>query len=329
MGLVDTIITKAQRSKKHIVLPEGTEPRIIKAAAEIRDKEIAKVTLIGNPAEICTACDVDLSGIDIIDPTAAADYDEFCEIFFKLRESKGVTLEQAKALVADPVYYATMMVYKNKADGMVAGAVHSTGDTIRPALQTVKTAPGIKSVSSCFLMEVPDKSYGKDGVIAFGDCAIVIDPSAEELAGIAIATAKTAASLAGIDPCVAMLSFSTKGSAKHAFVDKVTAATKLVGQLEPTLKVDGELQADAALVESVGQLKSPGSAVAGHANVLIFPDLQSGNIGYKLVQRLAKAEAIGPVIQGIAKPINDLSRGCSVEDIVALVAITAVQAAGI
>ena len=224
------------------------------------------------------------------------------------------------------LYYATMMIKKGAADGMVAGAINSTGNTIRPALQIIKTAPGIKIVSSCFLMEVQDKSYGDNGVLVFGDCAICIDPTAEELAAIAVASAETGKALAGIDPKVAMLSFSTKGSAKHPLVDKVAEATEIVKKIAPDLSVDGELQADAALVESVGQLKSPGSKVAGKANVLIFPDIQAGNIGYKLVQRLGGAEAIGPICQGLAKPVNDLSRGCSVSDIVSVVAMTAVQA---
>jgi phosphate acetyltransferase len=243
-----------------------------------------------------------------------------------MRKAKGVTQDMALATCKDTLYFAVMMIKNNLADGMVSGAVHSTGDTLRPALQVIKTAPGISIVSSSFIMEVPNKKYGENGVLIFADCAININPSSDEMAAIAVASAETAKSLAGIEPKIAMLSFSTKGSAKHELVDKVSQATAKLKEIAPDLLSDGELQADAALVETVGQLKSPGSPVAGHANVLIFPDLQAGNIGYKLVQRLAGAEAIGPICQGLARPVNDLSRGCSVDDIVSVVAITAVQA---
>ena len=269
---------------------------------------------------------MDYTGVRIIDPQKSGKLEEYAGIFFELRKSKGITMEAASKTVKDPIYFAVMMIKQGEADGMVSGAIHTTGDTIRPALQILKTAPGVPIVSSCFVMEIPDKSYGKDGIMIFGDCAVNINPTADELAVIAISSAQTGKALAGIEPKVAMLSFSTKGSAKHELVDKVSAATQKVKELAPDLMVDGELQADAALVESVGQLKSPGSPVAGRANTLIFPDLQAGNIGYKLVQRLAGAEAIGPILQGLAKPVNDLSRGCSVEDIVSVVAITAVQA---
>jgi len=238
-----------------------------------------------------------------------------------------MTLEQATELVTgNTLYYGTMMLKMDDADGMVAGAINSTGNVLRPALQIIKTAPGISCVSSCFIMEIPNKAYGKDGVMIFGDCAVIPNPTSDELAAIAIASAQTGKALMDMDPKVAMLSFSTKGSAKHDLVTKVQEATAKAHELAPDLALDGELQADAALVASVGKLKSPGSKVAGEANVLVFPDLQAGNIGYKLVQRLAGAEAIGPVLQGLAKPVNDLSRGCSVEDIVSVTAVTAVKA---
>ena len=328
MALMDSIKAKAKTDLKHIVLAEGTEPRTVEAAGLIVKEGIAKVTLLGDEAEIKkVAAGKSLEGVNMIDPEKAANFEKYAEIFCELRKKKGITIEQARETMKAPLYYATMMIKQGDADGMVAGAINSTGNTIRPALQIIKTAPGIRTVSGSFLMEVPKKEYGENGVFVFGDCAICINPTAEELAAIAISSAATAKALAGIDdPRVAMLSFSTKGSAKHEFVDKVTEATKLVKELAPDLNVDGELQADAALVESVGQLKSPGSSVAGKANVLIFPDIQAGNIGYKLVQRLAGAEAIGPICQGLAKPVNDLSRGCSVSDIVSLVALTAVQA---
>lgn len=327
MSLMDSIQAKAKADLKHIVLAEGTEPRTVEAAGIIAREGIAKVTLLGNPEEVKkVAAGKSLDGVNIIDPEKADCLEAYASAFYEMRKSKGITLGQASQTMKDPLYFATMMIKQGDADGMVAGAINSTGNTIRPALQIIKTAPGISIVSSCFLMEIPNKAYGDNGVMAFGDCAICIDPNADELAAIAVATAQTARSLGGIDPRVAMLSFSTKGSAKHALVDKVAQATAKVKEIAPELNVDGELQADAALVESVGQLKSPGSPVAGKANVLIFPDIQAGNIGYKLVQRLAGAEAIGPVCQGLAKPVNDLSRGCSVADIVAVVAITAVQA---
>lgn len=269
---------------------------------------------------------VNISGIEIIDPLTSAKTAEYANAFYELRKSKGVTEEKALATVKDPVYYGTMMVKVGDADGLVSGAVHSTGDLLRPGLQIIKTAPGIKVVSSFFVMEVPNSPYGDNGTLLFGDCAVNPNPSAEELASIAISTADNAKALCGIDPKVAMLSFSTMGSAKHEYVDKVVEATKIAKEARPDLAIDGELQLDAAIVGKVAKLKAPNSTVAGNANVLIFPDLQAGNIGYKLVQRFAGAEAIGPICQGFAKPINDLSRGCSYEDIVNVVAITAVQA---
>lgn len=329
MSLMDKIKEKAKTVKKNIVLPEGSEPRTIEAAAKIAEQGIASVILLGKEKEIeaANAKHVNLSGVTVIDPETSPKLQEYADMFCEMRKSKGVTPEQAKKTVQDTLYYAVLMIKAGDADGMVSGAIHSTGDTLRPALQVIKTKPGVPIVSSCFIMEHPDKKWGKDGVMVFADCAVNINPNAEELAAIAMASADSAKSLAGIeDPKIAMLSFSTKNSAKHEHVDKVIEATRIVKEQAPELNVDGELQADAALIEAVGQLKSPGSKVAGHADVLIFPDIQSGNIGYKLVQRLANAEAIGPVCQGLARPVNDLSRGCSVEDIVSVVAITAVQA---
>ena len=327
MSLIDRIKEKAKSDLRTVVLPEGEEERTIKAAGIIAAEKIAKLVMLGDEAKIKGALgDVDYDYITVINPETADDFQEYADQFYEMRKAKGVTPEKALETCKDPLYYAVMMIKNGKGDGMVSGAIHSTGDTLRPALQVIKTAPGIKIVSSCFVMDIPKKEYGDDGVMVFGDCAINIDPSSEDLAAIAIASAETAKSLCNMDPKVAMLSFSTKGSAKHEFVDKVVEATKLVKELAPDLNVDGELQADAALVEKVGQLKSPGSAVAGKANVLIFPDIQAGNIGYKLVQRLGGAEAFGPICQGMARPVNDLSRGCSSDDIVSVVAITAVQA---
>lgn len=327
MGLMDEIKQKARLAGKRIVLPEGAEDRTVRAALIIAEEGLAKVILVGNEDEIRGKSDgLDAAGVTIIDPEKSDKTQAYADAFFELRKSKGVTEEQAIRQVKDPLYYACMMIKRGDADGMVAGAINTTADTLRPALQIIKTSPGISVVSSCFIMILKDDCYGHNGVMVFGDCAVNPNPDESQLAAIAVSTAKTAAQLTGMEPKVAMLSFSTKGSAKHENADKVIKATQLVKELAPGLMVDGELQADAALVASVGQLKSPGSPVAGHANVLIFPDLQSGNIGYKLVQRLAGAEAIGPICQGLAAPVNDLSRGCCVEDIVSVVAITAVQA---
>ncbi len=331
MALMDMLKKKAMQDKKRILLPEGDEPRTVQAAAIIAKQQIADAILIGDEEKIKAVAaekNADLTGVTIINPATSPNLQKYAEQFYEMRKAKGVSQEQALATCKDTIYFAVMMIKNGDADGLVSGAVHSTGDTLRPALQVIKTAPGISIVSSCFIMEVPNAKYGDNGVMVFADCAININPNADELAAIAAASAETAKCIAGIEPRVAMLSFSTKGSAKHELVDKVVAATAKLKEIAPDLMVDGELQADAALVESVGQLKSPGSPVAGRANTLIFPDLQAGNIGYKLVQRLAGAEAIGPICQGMAAPVNDLSRGCSVEDIVSVVAITAVQAQG-
>ncbi|HNW83020.1 MAG TPA: phosphate acetyltransferase [bacterium] len=329
MDFIRSLHQKAIAASKTIVLPEGSEPRTLKAAEIITREKLAKVILVGNENEIRNAASkgsVNLAGIKIIDPEKSEHFENFSNTFFEMRKAKGVTEQQAAETMKDTVYFATMMVHKNLADGLVSGAIHSTGDTIRPALQIIKTKPGIKVISSSFVMLVPDCTMGNNGMFVFGDCAVNINPTASELAEIAISSAGTAKVLCGMEPKIAMLSFSTHGSAKHEFVDKVTEAVRIIRTAAPDLKVDGDIQADAAIVASVGKTKCPDSKIAGEANVLIFPDLQSGNIGYKLVQRLAKAEAVGPFLQGIAKPINDLSRGCSVEDIVNVVAITAVQA---
>ncbi len=326
MSLLQSVREKAKKACKTIVLAEGEEKRVLDAAKVILDEKIAGLVLIGNKDVIAQKAAFDVNRVTIVDP-ASDNLDEYADLLYELRKAKGMEKEQAAQLVKNPLYLGVMLVKTGKADGMVAGSVNSTGDTLRPALQIIKTAPGIKTVSSCFIMALPEGSkYGENGVMVFADCAVNIEPDAEQLASIAIASADTAKKIAGIDPKIAMLSFSTKGSAKHANVDKVVEATKIVNTIAPELQCDGELQLDAAIVESVAQLKAPGSKIAGHANVLIFPDLQSGNIGYKLVQRLAGAQAVGPICQGFNKPVNDLSRGCSSEDIVNVVAMTVLQA---
>jgi len=332
MSVIDKIRAKAKTDVKHIVLAEGAEPRTVQAARSITDLGIAKVTLLGDSEEIqktAAATGTDLTGLAVINPKTSEKLSAYTQLLYDLRKAKGMTMEQAEGLASgNTLYFGALMVKAGDADGMVAGAINSTGNVLRPALQIIKTEPGISVVSSSFIMEVPNKSYGDDGVLIFGDCAVIPDPTVDQLAAIAVSSAQTGVQLVGLDPKVAMLSFSTKGSAKHDLVTKVQEATQKVHEIAPDLVCDGELQADAALVESVGALKAPGSTVAGHANVLIFPDLQAGNIGYKLVQRFAGAVAVGPIIQGLAKPVNDLSRGCSVEDIVSVVAITAVKAQG-
>ena len=329
MAIIDKIKAKAKADLKTIVLPEGDEPRTVQAAAKIAAEGLAKLILLGNPDKIHeVAAGACLDGIEIIDPATSDKCEEYAHTLYELRKAKGMTEEKAAATVKDPMYYGIMMVKAGEADGLVSGAIHSTGDMLRPALQIIKSKPGIKTVSSCFLMESPNTQYGDNGIMIFADCAVNIEPDAEALANIAIGAAESARALAGIEPRVAMLSFSTKGSAKHDVVTKVQEATRIAHEIAPDLLLDGELQLDAALVEKVGNLKAPGSPVAGKANTLIFPSLEAGNIGYKLVQRLGNAEAYGPILQGIAKPCNDLSRGCSVDDIVATVAITAAQAQG-
>ena len=333
MALIESIIARAKSNKQRIVLPESLEERTLTAADKSLADDIADIILIGNPDEIFALADKlglkNIGKATIIDPATSDKTEEYAQLLFQLRQKKGMTIEKARETMKNTLFYACMMIKEGKADGMVSGAINTTGNTLRPGLQIIKMAKGISTISSCFIMEVPKKEYGDNGLMLFGDCAININPNPDELASIAIATANTAKTLLGMEPRVAMLSFSTKGSAKHEHVDKVTDALAKVKELAPELDVEGELQADAAMVPKVAALKAPGSKVAGHANVLIFPDLQSGNIGYKLVQRLAGAEAVGPVSQGFAKPINDLSRGCSIEDIVSVVAITAVQAQAI
>ncbi|MDP2891625.1 MAG: phosphate acetyltransferase [Bacillota bacterium] len=327
MPLSENLIMRAKALHKHIVLAEGAEERTQSAARMIAGEGMAKVTLVGKESAIRAAIpELDKLGITAVEPEKSPKYRQYASEFYEMRKEKGMTPEEALELMKDEVYFATMMVKAGDADGMVAGAIHTTGETLRPALQVIKTAPGISIVSSIFLMELPKPEYGYNGVFIFADCALIVNPSAKELASIAIAAARSGRALTGMEPRVAMLSFSTKGSAKHEMVDKVVEATRIAKEMDPTLIIDGELQADAALVASVGLLKSPGSPVAGKANVLIFPDLNSGNIAYKLVQRLAGAVAMGPITQGLAKPVNDLSRGCVPRDIVTVAAITALQA---
>ena len=332
MELMKKIWEAAKSNKKKIVLPEGNEERTIAAAQKICNLGLAHPILIGDVEQILAKAkelDVDLSNVEIINPNESENLGKYINEFYELRKAKGVTMEKAEKIVRDPLYFATMMVKLDDADGMVSGAVHTTGDLLRPGLQIIKTAPGVSCVSSFFIMEVPNSPYGENGLLFFADCAVNPMPNEDMLASIAIATADNAKLLSKIDPKVAMLSFSTMGSADHEVVDKVRNATQKAKELRPDLDIDGELQLDAAIVPKVAKQKAPGSKVAGNANVLVFPDLQAGNIGYKLVQRFANAEAIGPVCQGFAKPINDLSRGCSIEDIVNVVALTAVQAQGI
>lgn len=329
MKLMNKILEVAKADKKRIVLPEGNEERTIVATEEIYKQGYAHPILVGNKEEIlnkATALNVDLTGVEIIDPETSENLSKYIEAFYELRKNKGMTMSKAEKIVRDPLYFGTMMVKLGDADGMVSGAVHTTGDLLRPGLQIIKTAPGVSVVSSFFIMMVPDSPYGEEGMLLFSDCAVNPNPNEDQLAAIAIATAETAKNLCKVEPRVAMLSFSTMGSADHELVSKVRTATEKAKELRPDLLIDGEMQLDAAIVESVAGQKAPNSKVAGKANVLVFPDLQAGNIGYKLVQRFAKAEAIGPICQGFAKPINDLSRGCSSEDIVKVVAITAVQA---
>jgi len=330
MKLSQLIREKAKKNPKIIVLPEGEEPRMIKAAETIINEGFASLILLGREESIKSKArelGVELPDeIKIINPKDSEKLKEYAESYYQLRKHKGVSLEEAYQLMENPLYFGALMVYHDDADGLVAGSINATGDVFRPALQTIKTAPGINIVSSSFVMVVPDCPYGENGIMVFADCALNPEPNAEQLADVAIASAATGKALVGFEPRVAMLSFSTKGSGKHPLVDKVIEATKIAKEKRPELLIDGELQADAALIPSIGERKAPNSKIAGKANVLIFPDLHSGNIAYKLIERLAKAEAIGPISQGMRKPVNDLSRGCSAEDIVNVVAITVLQA---
>ena len=333
MDLMHNIIARAKANKQRIVLPEGTEVRTLKAADRLLADGIAEIILIGNKQEIeLLAENFGLDHIHlatIVDPLDNEKKEVYANLLCELRKKKGMTIEQATELAENPLYLACLMIKNGDADGEIAGAQNTTGNVLRPALQIVKTAPGISCVSGAFLMFLDDKSFGDNGVLVFADCAVMPNPTAPELAQIAISTAQTTRSIVGSEPRVAMLSFSTNGSAKHDMVDKVIEATRLAKEMDPSLSIDGELQADAAIIASVADQKVPGSTVAGIANVLVFPTLEVGNIAYKLVQRLAGAEAVGPILQGMAAPVNDLSRGCSVEDIYNMVAITANQAIGL
>ncbi len=331
MNLLEHIVARAKSDKQRIVLPEATEERTLRAADRVLADDIADLILIGNPDEInALAAKWNLQNIGkatIVDPENNPKSEEYAVLLAELRKKKGMTVEQARELVKNPLYLGCMIIKTEGADGQISGALSTTGDTLRPALQIIKCAPGVTCVSGAMLLLTHEHQYGDDGIIVMGDVAVTPVPTAEQLAQIAVCTAQTARSVAGVeDPRVAMLSFSTKGSAKHEVVDKVVEATRIAHELAPDLKLDGELQADAALVPAVGEKKAPGSAIAGHANVLVVPCLEVGNISYKLVQRLGDALAIGPILQGIARPVNDLSRGCSVDDIYYMVAITACQA---
>ncbi len=327
MGFIDVIKERARNNKKTIVLPETEDRRTYEAAAQILKEDIANIILVGSEEAVKKGSEgLDITGAVVVDPATSDKTQGYIDKLVELRQKKGMTPEQAKEILLNQyLYYGVMMVKMGDADGMVSGACHSTADTLRPCLQILKTKPGTKLVSAFFLMVVPDCEYGANGTFVFADSGLVQDPTPEELAAIAASSADSFRQLTGEEPRVAMLSHSTMGSAKHALVDKVVEATKIAKEQYPNLKLDGEMQLDAAIVPSVGSSKAPNSEVAGKANTLIFPNLDAGNIGYKLVQRLAKAEAYGPVTQGIAKPVNDLSRGCSAEDIVGVVAITAVQ----
>ena len=328
MGFIDVIKERARANKKVIVLPETEDRRTYEATAQILKEGIADVVLVGSEEAVRKGSEgLDITGAVIVDPATSDKTQAYVDKLVELRSKKGMTPEQAREILLNQyLYYGVMMVKMGDADGMVSGACHSTADTLRPCLQILKTKPGTKLVSAFFVMVVPDCDMGADGTFIFGDSGLEQNPDPEKLANIALSSAESFRTLTGKEPVVAMLSHSTKGSAKHADVDKVVEATRLAKEMAPELKLDGELQLDAAIVPAVGESKAPGSPVAGHANVLIFPDLDAGNIGYKLVQRLAKAEAYGPLTQGIAAPVNDLSRGCSAEDIEGVVAITAVQA---
>lgn len=333
MALFDRLTKTAQENKQRIVLAEGTEPRTLTAADMIIRDGIADIILLGKPEEIkAKAAELSLSNIGkatIIDPTDTAFTEKYAQLFYELRKSKGITIEDARKTVLNPLYLGCLLIKNGDADGQVSGALHTTGDVLRAAFQVIKPKKGISVVSGAFLMMLPEGSpYGTDNILVFADCAVVPNPTAPELAQIAVSAAETAKCLAGIDPRVAILSFSTKGSAKHEMVDKVIEATKIAHEMAPTIKLDGELQADAAIVPSVGKSKAPNSEIAGTANVLVFPSLEVGNICYKLVQRLGGVQAVGPFLQGLAKPVNDLSRGCSAEDIYKTIIVTCNQSIG-
>ena len=331
MSLIEQIVARAKSNKQRIVLPESLEERTITAADRALADGLAEIILIGNKEEILAYAEKlglrNIGKATIIDPATSEKTAEYAKLLYELRKNKGMTPEQAAKTVLDPLYFGCLIIKSGDADGQISGALSTTGETLRPALQIIKCSPGITCVSGAMLMLTQAPEYGENGVLVIGDVAVTPAPDAGQLAQIAVCTARTAKSVAGFaDPRVAMLSFSTKGSAKHEVVDKVVEATALAKELDPALKINGELQADAALVPSVGKKKAPGSEIAGSANVLVFPNLEVGNIAYKLIQRLGHAEAIGPILQGIAKPVNDLSRGCSVEDVYNLIAITACQA---
>jgi phosphate acetyltransferase len=329
MAFAELMKEKAVRFQKKLVLPEGTESRTLKAARIVADKKYAsEVVLVGKTAEVQAAASeagVSLDGIVIADPAASDKLNAYAAEYYELRKNKGITEEEAKQAIIDPLKWGAMMVRLGDVDAMVAGAENSTGNVLRAAFTIIKTAPGVKSASSCFIMYLPDTEWGVNGNIIFSDCATIPNPNSEQLAEIAIAASESCKKFLDAEPCTAMLSFSTKGSASHENVDKVIEATKLANEKRPDLNIDGELQLDAAIIPAIGDSKAPGSKVAGKANVLVFPDLQSGNIGYKLVQRLAGADAYGPFLQGFAKPVSDLSRGCSIEDIVTTSAVTMAQ----
>ena len=329
MSFIDELKDKAKKQIKTIILTESEDKRVLKAAEKVKKEGFAKIILIGNKEEAVNLAkenNIDISGIEIINPIESNKFDEYVNKFYELRKAKGMTLEKAKEVLKDNMYFGTMMVKEGDADGLVSGACHSTANTLRPALQILKTAPGIKLVSAFFLMVVPNCEYGEHGIFIFGDSGLVENPTSDELSEIAISSSKSFKQLTGKESKVAMLSYSTYGSAHSELTEKVIEATKLLKEKEPNLICDGELQLDAAIIPEINQSKAPGSPLKGEANTLIFPNLDAGNIGYKLVQRLAKAEAYGPLCQGIAKPVNDLSRGCNSDDIVGVVAITAVQA---